>query len=46
MTFREFRRDPEDGGRWFMLGDFSQSSFADEQSLLDEARAKTGWIAA
>ncbi|MDO9412822.1 MAG: hypothetical protein Q7T81_09650 [Pseudolabrys sp.] len=46
LTYREFRRDPEDGGRWFITNDFSHRSFADEVTLLDDAKNEVGWLAA
>ena len=45
LTFREFRRDPEDGGRWFMVADYADRSFSDEAALLADAKTRTGWMA-
>lgn len=46
LTYREFRCDPEDGGRWFITNDFSHRSFADEAALLEDAKKEIGWLAA
>lgn len=46
LTYREFRRDPEDGGRWFITNDFAHRSFADEAALLIDARREIAWMQA
>ena len=46
LTYREFRRDPEDGGRWFITNDFAHRSFDDEEGLLIDAQSEIGWLRA
>ena len=45
LAYKEFRRDVEDRGRWFVINDFSDRSFADELALLNDARKEIRWLA-
>lgn len=45
LTYREFRRDPEDGGGWFLTGDFSHRRFLTEAALLADAAREIAWLA-
>lgn len=45
LSYREFRRDPEDGGRWFPTGDVSHRHFATEAALQDDAVGAIAWLA-
>ena len=42
--FKEFRRDPEDGGRWTLVGDFSHLSYPAESEALDAAAQEVSWF--
>jgi hypothetical protein len=44
--FKEFRRDPEDSGRWTLIGDYSHLSFAAKRDALRAAAAHLPWFAA
>jgi hypothetical protein len=46
FVFKEFRRDPEDGGRWTLMMDFSSTSYATRDAALDAAAAKIAWFGA
>jgi hypothetical protein len=43
--FKEYRRDPEDGGRWTLIGDYSSRRYASEEEALTGAAASLGWFA-
>jgi len=43
--FKEFRRDPEDSGRWTLVGDYAQHSCATREHAIDAAAALIGWLA-
>ncbi len=42
--FEEFRRDPEDRGRWTGIGYFSVLSFASPREALEAARDRLAWL--
>jgi len=44
--FKEFRRDPEDSGRWSLVEDFSYLSYATESEALSAARQSVPWLSA
>lgn len=44
VTFKEFRRDVEDGGRWTLVGDFSGESFATIDEALGSAVLRVAWL--
>jgi hypothetical protein len=44
--FKEFRRDPEDAGRWTLVGDYSHHRYATTDDALSEAAASLPWLAA
>ena len=44
--FKEFRRDPEDAGRWTLLGDYSQHSYATKDDALRAAATNLAWFSA
>jgi len=37
FSFKEFRRDPEDAGRWTLLDDYSQHSYPTQHDALRAA---------
>jgi len=45
FAFKELRRDPEDAGRWTLVGDYSQQSYATKDETLRAAVAVIGWLA-
>ena len=46
FSFKEFRRDPEDAGRWTLLGDYSQHSYATKDDALRAAATNLAWLSA
>jgi hypothetical protein len=42
--FKEFRRDPEDSGRWTLVEDFSHRSYATESAALSAACQSVSWL--
>ena len=44
VTFRECRRDVEDGGRWTIVGDYSDMSFATIDEAIAAAVAHVAWL--
>jgi hypothetical protein len=46
FVFKEFRRDPEDGGRWTLVADYSWESFPTKQAALSAAAATLPWLRA
>jgi len=44
--FKEFRRDPEDAGRWTLVGDYSHHSYATTDDVLRVAATSVPWLAA
>jgi hypothetical protein len=45
FVFKEFRRDPEDSGRWTLVADFSHMKFRSKAEALEVARASISWFA-
>ncbi|MGS0741642.1 hypothetical protein ACVBEF_07385 [Glaciimonas sp. GG7] len=45
FSFKVFRKDPEDEGRWTMVGDYSGLRFQDENAAVREAAAQVPWLA-
>jgi len=43
--FKEFRRDPEDAGRWTLVGDYSDQSCSTKEEALRVAAATLPWFA-
>jgi len=43
--FKEFRRDPEDAGRWTLIGDYSERVYATKDAALSGAAAVVPWLA-
>jgi hypothetical protein len=39
FCFKEFRRDPEDGGRWSVTADYSAATYLTEEDALRAARS-------
>jgi hypothetical protein len=46
FSFKEFRLDPEDAGRWTLLGDYSQHSYATKDDALRAAATNLAWFSA
>jgi hypothetical protein len=44
--FKEFRRDPEDAGRWTLVVDYSHHSYATKEDALRMAASILPWFAA
>ena len=44
FTFKVFRRDPEDQGRWTLVADFSKTAYASEADAFDAAGEKIPWV--
>jgi hypothetical protein len=44
FTFKVFRRDPEDEGRWTLVGDYSKTVYATETDALAAAGGKIPWM--
>lgn len=42
--FEEYRRDPEDGVRWYSLHRYSGQVFACEQEAVAQAKACVPWL--
>jgi hypothetical protein len=42
--FKEFRRDPEDSGRWTLLGDYSHLSFSTRDQAVQAAESRLSWF--
>ena len=45
FTFKIFRKDPEDQGRWTLVSDYSGLQFDTEEQALWQAAAKIPWLA-
>lgn len=43
--FKEFRRDPEDAGRWTLVGDYSHQTYSTKDETLRAAAASLPWFA-
>ena len=46
FVFKEFRKDPEDAGRWTLVADYSRAGFATEDAALAAAAAAIAWFGA
>lgn len=44
FSFKIFRKDPEDEGRWTLVGDYSGIRFQNEDDTLREAAARAPWL--
>lgn len=44
FTFKEFRRDPEDGGRWTLITDHAGQVFATEREAVSHAMDRVPWL--
>jgi hypothetical protein len=42
--FESFRSDPEDGGRWTVIGGFAGSRFESRSAAAQAARAAVTWL--
>jgi hypothetical protein len=42
--FEEYRRDPEDGGRWTCLHRYSGQVFTSEEDAVAQAKARVPWL--
>ena len=43
--FKEYRRDPEDSGRWSLIADYSGLSYTTREDALRAASANISWLA-
>ncbi len=43
--FKEFRRDPEDAGRWTLVGDYSHQSYSTKDEAFRAAATSLPWFA-
>ena len=46
FTFKQFRQDPEDFGRWTLVADYSHTGFATKDAALSAAAATLPWFGA
>jgi hypothetical protein len=46
FSFREFRRDPEDAGRWTLTGDYADRIFKTREDALQAAGEIVPWLRA
>ena len=44
FTVKEFRRDPEDGGRWTLVADHSATSYGSEAEAIAAMRRELPWL--
>ena len=44
FTFKVFRRDPEDQGRWTLVADYSKTAYASETEAFEAAAGKIPWV--
>jgi hypothetical protein len=44
FTVKEFRRDPEDGGRWTLVADHSAISYGSEAEAIAAMRRELPWL--
>jgi hypothetical protein len=42
--FKEYRRDPEDSGRWTLVEDFSHLCYSTEREALSAASQSVPWL--
>lgn len=45
FTFKVFRKDPEDQGRWSLVADYSGLQFTTEEEVFRAAAVKVPWLA-
>jgi len=45
FSFKVFRKDPEDEGRWTLVADYSGFRFGTEEEALCNAAVKIPWLA-
>lgn len=43
--FKEFRRDPEDGGRWTLVADSSATGYESQDAAIAAATTRIAWLA-
>ena len=43
-TFKEFRKDLEDPGRWYLVNDFSNESYATKEGAIAQAGKAILWL--
>jgi len=43
-TFKEFRKDLEDPGRWYLVSDFSNESYATKEGAIAQAGKAILWL--
>ncbi len=44
FTFKEFRKDLEDMGRWFLVRDFSSTTYSSLDEAISAASSRTPWL--
>lgn len=44
FTFKVFRKDPEDEGRWTLVADYSNAVYASEDEARQAACEKLPWV--
>jgi hypothetical protein len=44
FAFKEFRRDPEDGGRWTLIADYSALNCVTKDEAWQRATVAIGWF--
>ncbi|WP_158902063.1 hypothetical protein [Burkholderia sp. L27(2015)] len=44
FSAKQFRRDPEDEGRWTLIADYSAKRFATEKEAVDAIAALLPWL--
>ncbi|NEX64660.1 hypothetical protein [Noviherbaspirillum galbum] len=44
FTFKVFRKDPEDQGRWTLVGDYSGLRFSTEEQAIQHAATQVRWL--
>ena len=44
FTFKVFRKDPEDQGRWTLVADYSKTTYATEAEALTAAGGTIPWV--
>jgi hypothetical protein len=44
FTFKEFRKDVEEPGRWYLVHDYSNKNYASKVEAIAAAAAHTSWL--
>ncbi|WP_050477171.1 hypothetical protein [Herbaspirillum rhizosphaerae] len=44
FTFKVFRKDPEDEGKWTLVSDYSKTAYESEQDALQAVCDKLPWV--